>query len=62
MEENKLIIYKNSEGNIIVDAIYKDETLCLSQKGMLKVFDISVPAISKYLKKYRMNTHHFANI
>ena len=27
MENNKLIIYKNSEGNIVVDAIYKDETL-----------------------------------
>ena len=25
MEDNKLIIYKNNEGNIIVDAIYKDE-------------------------------------
>ena len=37
MEDNKLIIYKNSEGNIIVDAIYKDETLWLSQKGMSKV-------------------------
>ena len=34
MENNKLIIYKNSEGNIVVDAIYKDETLWLSQKGM----------------------------
>lgn len=32
MEKNKLIIYKNSDGNIIVDAIYKDETLWLSQK------------------------------
>ena len=50
MEENKLIIYKNSEGNIIVDAIYKDETLWLSQKGMSKVFDVGVPAISKHLK------------
>ena len=29
MEDNKLIIYKNNEGNIIVDAIYKDETLWL---------------------------------
>ena len=27
MEDNKLIVYINSEGNIIVDAIYKDETL-----------------------------------
>ena len=30
MQDNNLIIYKNSEGNIIVDAIYKDETLWLS--------------------------------
>lgn len=50
MEDDKLIIYKNSEGNIIVDAIYKDETLWLSQKGMSKVFDVGVPAISKHLK------------
>ena len=27
MEDNDLIIYKNRDGNIIVDAIYKDETL-----------------------------------
>lgn len=33
-EKNNLLIYKNKEGNIIVDAIYKDETLWLSQKGM----------------------------
>ena len=50
MEKNKLIIYKNSDGNIIVDAIYKDETLWLSQKGMSKVFNVGVPAISKHLK------------
>ena len=50
MEDNKLIIYKNNEGNIIVDAIYKDETLWLSQKGMSKVFKVGVPAISKHLK------------
>ncbi|MEG2322473.1 MAG: cell filamentation protein Fic, partial [Bacilli bacterium] len=49
MEENKLIIYKNKDGNIIVDAIYKDETLWLSQKGMSKVFDVNIPAISKHL-------------
>lgn len=50
MKESDLIIYKNREGNIIVDAIYKDETLWLSQKGMAKVFDVQVPAISKHLK------------
>ena len=49
MDNNDLIIYKNSEGNIIVDAIYKDETLWLTQKGMSKVFDVQVPDISKRL-------------
>ena len=49
-EENSLLIYKNKDGNIIVDAIYKDETLWLTQKGMAKVFEVGVPAISKHLK------------
>ena len=50
MEDNKLIIYKNSTGNIIVDAIYKDETLWLSQKGMSKVFECSTDNIGLHLK------------
>jgi len=49
-EKNDLLIYKNKDGNIIVDAIYKDETLWLSQKGMAKVFEVGIPAISKHLK------------
>ena len=49
-EGNSLLIYKNKDGNIIVDAIYKDETLWLTQKGMAKVFEVGVPAISKHLK------------
>lgn len=39
MEDNKLIMYKDSNGDIVVDAIYKDETLWLSQKGMSKVLN-----------------------
>lgn len=49
-EDNNLIIYKNSDGNIIVDAIYKDEILWLTQKGMSKVFDCSIDNISLHLK------------
>ena len=49
-KEENFLIYKNEEGNIIVDAIFKDETLWLTQKGMSKVFDVQVPAISKQLK------------
>ena len=50
MDNNDLIIYKNSDGNIIVDAIFKDETLWLTQKGMSKVFDCSTDNISLHLK------------
>ena len=49
-ESNDLLIYKNSEGNIIVDAIYKDETLWLTQKGMSKVFDCTTDNVSLHLK------------
>jgi len=48
-ENNNLLIYKNNNGNIIVDAVYKDETLWLSQKAMAKVFDVQRPAITKHL-------------
>ena len=48
--DNDLLIYRDKDGNVIVDAIYKDETLWLTQKGMSKVFDVRVPAISKHLK------------
>lgn len=50
MPENDLIIYKNRDGDIIVDAIYKDDTLWLSQKGMSKVFECSTDNISLHLK------------
>jgi hypothetical protein len=50
MQDNDLIIYKNSDGNIVVDAIYKDETLWLSQKGMSKVFECTTDNISLHLK------------
>ena len=47
---NNLLIYKSEDGNIIVDAIYRDETLWLTQKGMSKVFDCSTDNISLHLK------------
>ena len=49
-ESNNLLIYKDTDGNVVVDAIYKDETLWLTQKGMAKVFDCSVDNISLHLK------------
>ncbi len=49
-EQNNLLIYKDKNGNIAVDAIYKDETLWLTQKGMAKVFNCSIDNISLHLK------------
>lgn len=50
LEQNDLLIYKNKDGNINVDAIFKDETLWLTQKAMSKVFDCSIDNISLHLK------------
>ena len=47
--KNEMLIYRNKDGEVIVDAIYKDETLWLTQKGMANVFDVQVPDISKRL-------------
>ena len=35
-ESNNLLIYKNDNGDVIVDAIYKDETLWLHKKEWQK--------------------------
>ena len=48
--QNDLLIYKDKDGNVVVDAIYRDETLWLTQKGMAKVFDIDRTVITKHLK------------
>lgn len=47
---NDLLIYRNKDGNISVDTIYKSETLWLSQKSMSKVFGCSIDNISLHLK------------
>lgn len=49
-EDNNLLIYQDKDGDITVDAIYKDETLWLTQKSMAKVFECSVDNISLHLK------------
>lgn len=48
--QNGLLIYKDKDGNVVADAIYRDETLRLTQKGMAKVFDVDRTVIAKHLK------------
>ena len=46
----EFLIYRTAEENISVDALVKDETIWLTQKGMAELFDVHTPAISKHLK------------
>ena len=48
--KNEMLIYRNKDGEVVVDAIYKDETLWLTQKGMAKVFDCSTDNVGLHLK------------
>ncbi len=45
----RFLIYKSEEEDIVVDAVVKDESIWLSQKGMAELFAVEVPAISKHL-------------
>jgi len=46
----RFLIYKSTEEDVSVDAVVRDETIWLSQKGMAELFGVQVPAISKHLK------------
>ena len=46
----EFLIYRTAEENISVDALVKDETIWLAQKGMAELFGVHTPAISKHLK------------
>ena len=47
--DDNIIIYKNKEGNINIDAHFQHETIWLSQKMMARLFEVNIPAISKHL-------------
>ncbi|MCM1440281.1 MAG: virulence RhuM family protein [Roseburia sp.] len=49
MENFDFLMYKYEEEDVLVQAVIKDESVWLSQKGMAELFDVEVPAISKHL-------------
>lgn len=49
MKEFLFLLYTAEDSDIKINAILKDETIWLSQKGMAELFDVEVPAISKHL-------------
>lgn len=44
------LVYRTANENVSIDAVVKDETIWLTQKGMAELFGVQVPAISKHLK------------
>ena len=46
----QFLIYKYPSDEMSVNALIKDETIWLTQKGMAELFGVGIPAISKHLK------------
>ncbi|MBT9148313.1 MAG: hypothetical protein DDT32_02085 [Syntrophomonadaceae bacterium] len=49
-KEFQFLVYRSVDEDVSVDAIVKDETIWLTQKGMAELFSVQTPAISKHLK------------
>lgn len=49
-KELQFLVYRSADEDVSVDAIIKDETVWLTQKGMAELFGVQTPAISKHLK------------
>ena len=46
----QFLIYKYPSDEMSVNALIKDETIWLTQKGIAELFGVGIPAISKHLK------------
>lgn len=49
MNDFHFLIYRSAEDEVSVNAVVKDETIWMTQKGMAELFAVEVPAISKHL-------------
>lgn len=45
----QFLMYRSAEQDISVNAVIRDETIWLTQKGMAELFGVEIPAISKHL-------------
>ena len=44
----EILLYHSEDGEVLVNAYIKDETIWVTQKNMLEMFDVGIPAISKH--------------
>ena len=48
--EFQFLVYRSANEDVSINAIIKDETVWLTQKGMAELFGVQTPSISKHLK------------
>jgi len=46
----QFFLYRDISGRVQINALFRDETLWLTQKGMAELFEVEIPAISKHIK------------
>lgn len=49
MQEFQFLLYKTEQEDVSVNALIKDDTIWLTQKGMAELFGVQIPAINKHL-------------
>ena len=47
----RFLMYHSDEGDVSIDAVVKDETIWLTQKGMAELFGCTSDNISQHLKR-----------
>lgn len=51
MQEFQFLLYKTEQEDVSVNALIKDDTIWLTQKGMAELFGIDKSGISRHLAK-----------
>ncbi len=46
----RFLVYRSANEDVSVNAVIKDETVWLTQKGMAALFGVNIPAVSKHLQ------------
>jgi hypothetical protein len=58
----EFLLYKTESGEVKVDVLLQNKTIWMSQKTIVELFDVNVPAKSKHLKFFLVvgnyNTEH----
>jgi len=47
--EQQFFLYKDSAGRVQINALFRGETLWLTQKAMAELFEVGIPAINKHI-------------